>query len=145
MDMLRQLQERYEAYDRETRELARKAPPSGGLFGLGEDPRKDPCHMRFYQDVEQWVADFRAAEPESREACQAVEWILMAAARRKGEPAYWFMYAAQGLCRELIGLLDPEDCARLRALYDGSYPRRDRLPVQKEIYKALRRGAGMAK
>ena len=51
------------------------------------------------------------------------------------------MYAAQGWCRELVGLLDADGCARLQELFDELYPRRDRMPVQQELYKVLKKGA----
>ena len=52
------------------------------------------------------------------------------------------MYAAQGWCRELVGLLDVDGCAELRTLFDELYPKRDRMPVQQELYKALKKGTG---
>lgn len=138
MDMLRQLKERYETYGQEAQTVAKEASPFAGVFGWGEDPKKDPCHMRFYEAVEQWVKDFLAAGPDSAQAYEAARWILAAPAGREGEPTFWFMYAAHGCCRELIPLLTPEGCAALGKLYDASFPRRDRLPVQKEIYRLLR-------
>ena len=41
---------------------------------------------------------------------------------------------------EVAGLLDAAGCARLRELFDELYPRRDRMPVQQELYKALKKG-----
>ena len=52
------------------------------------------------------------------------------------------MYAAQGWCRELVSRLDADGCAELRTLFDELYPKRDRMPVQQELYKALKKGAG---
>ena len=39
-------------------------------------------------------------------------------------------------------LLDADGCAELRTLFDELYPKRDRMPVQQELYKALKKGAG---
>lgn len=139
---LQQLQELYAVYIKECGDVILKAAPTDGLFGMGSDPRKDPCHMRFYEGVEQWVRSFLAEPPDGEGAYQAVRWILAAPAEHAGEPVYWFMFAAQGHCRELIPLLSREQCAGLRELYDDRYPRRERMPVQAEIYKQLRRGSG---
>ena len=48
---------------------------------------------------------------------------------------------AQGLARDMIGLLTKEQCGKLLAYYDDTYPRRERMPVQKEVYKKLKKGA----
>lgn len=136
--MLQKLRERYEKYEQDVQKTAQEASFFDGVFGMGTDTRKAPCHMEFYEDVQRWVKDFLKTEPDSDTAYQAVRWILMAPAGRQGDAVYWFLYAAQGLCRELIPLLMPGDCAQLRELYDASFPRRDRMPVQKEIYICLR-------
>lgn len=141
---MEQLKACYARYQQEAEKVTREASPMAGLLGFGEDPRKDACHMRFYEEVEQWVKDFLAAGPDRETAYQAARWILGAAADHAGEPVYWFMYAAHGLCKELIPLLSARQCAALRDLYEANYPRRDRLPVQKEIFKLLRKGAGKA-
>lgn len=140
--MLQQLKERYDRYAQEAGTVRENAKFGAGLLGFGSDPRKDPCHMAFYKDAQKWMTDFMAAAPDSREACQAAEFILSAPVAHRGEDAYWFMYAAHGLCLELIPLLNAAQCARLAELYDREYPRRDRMAVQKEVYKRLRKGAG---
>lgn len=138
---LMELKEIYRQYVLDYAQVRRKATPMDGLFGMGQDPRKDPCHMRFYEAVEQWVAAFAAERPEGEQAYLVVHWILAAPAEHTGKAVYWFMFAAHGLCRELIPLLSPAQCAELRMLYDENYPRRDRMPLQKEVYKLLRKGA----
>lgn len=142
MDMLQQLQERYGRYIEEANAVTADAPAMAGLWGFGSDPRKNPCHMAFYKDVEQWVQEFRASGPDSRILFQAVRWILCAAAEHRNQPAYGYLYAAQGLCRELIGLLTKEQCGELLAFYDAHYPRQDRMPVQQEVCKLLQKGSG---
>ncbi|MBQ7800983.1 MAG: hypothetical protein IJ375_01520 [Oscillospiraceae bacterium] len=137
--MLERLKARYGQYEREAREAVRKARPTDGLFGMGADPRKHPCHDQFYEDVGSWVAEFLAAEPGTEEAAEAAEWILMAADIHRDEETFWYMYAAQGHARELIPLMPPERRAALRDRYDGAYPAMDRMPVQKTVYKLLRK------
>lgn len=132
----------YEHYIREYDQVVRKASPMDGLFGMGDDPKKDPCHMRFYEAAEQWVKAFVAAGPDADAAYAVTEWILAAPAEHKKEQVFWYMFAAQGFCVELIGLLSREQCARLQELYDARYSRWERMPLQKQIYKLLRKGAG---
>lgn len=134
------LKDIYSRYEAEAAAVQAKVSAFDGLFGMGEDPRKDPCHMRFYESVEQWVKAFQTTEPGETETYEAVHWILSAAADHAGESTFWFLYAAHGLCRELIPSLSPEHCALLRQLYDDRYPRRDRMPVQKEVYSLLKKG-----
>ena len=138
---MEKLQEIYSEYIQTVAQVYREAKPMDGLFGWGDDPRKDPCHMRFYEGVEQWAKGFLAEGPEEPAAYEAVSWILSAPADHEGEAVYWFLYAAQGLCRDLIPTLSPEHCVQLRDFYDAQYPRRDRMPVQKEVYRLLKKGS----
>lgn len=139
--MIRELMEIYDRYDRTLHKVVREAPATAGLFGLGEDPRKHHCHMEFYEAVEGWMEAFCQTDPENGPAYQAAEWIITAAAKKEGDPTYWFLYAAQGLAKPLVSKLDCQQCASLREFYDDRYPRRDRMPVQKELYKMLKKGA----
>lgn len=135
------LKEIYDNYIEDVDRVFRSAKPVDGLLGLGDDPRKDPCHMRFYEDTEQWIGEFLAANPGEPEAFEAVRFMLETPAGYTGHNGFWFMYAAQGLSRPLIPLLQGDHCAALRKFYDETYPRRDRMPVQKDVYRLLKKGA----
>ena len=135
--MLHQLEERYGRYVEESNKVRSEAKFGAGFLGFGNDPRKDPCHVAFYKDVEQWVKDFLAGAPCQEDVFQAAKLIVEAPAQHRDEDAYWFMYAAHGLCRDLIPLLNVDQRAELLEIYDREYPKRDRLAVQKEIYKLL--------
>lgn len=140
--MVRKLKEVYETYVREAEKAYRDAGPVDGLFGWGEDPRKDPCHMRFYEGVEAWVRAFRASEPDREESFAAVSVLLRMPQEHRKSPCFWFMFAAQGLGVELIEGLNGEQCAQLRDFFDEAYPKRERMPVQKDVYRRLKKGAG---
>lgn len=142
MDMVRQMKTRYETYIRDTARVYQSAKPADGLFGWGDDPRKDPCHMRFYEDLEQWVEGFLAEAPAREDVYEAVRFMLETPAKHRGSPSFWFLYAAQGLTRKMIPLLTADQCARLREDYDARYPRQDRMPVQKEVCRLLKKGTG---
>ena len=135
--MLEQLKERCVQYQAEAEKAAKEAPPMAGVWGWGADPRNDACHTRFYEDAGQWMEQFLAASPSSEELYRAAEWLISAAAEQGNEQTFWFLYAAQGHCKPLIPLLNKEQRTVLKDYYDAHYPKRDRMPVQKELYKLL--------
>lgn len=139
---MQQLEERYQRY-RDEADLVRKiSSPADGLFGFGNDPKNHPCHEQFYDDVGAWMQTFLETRPGAAEAYAAARFILGAPVECAGKESYWMMYAAQGWCRKLVDCLDAPGCAALRDYFDDQYPKRDRMPVQQELYKALKRGAG---
>ena len=140
--MLQKMKDRYETYIQDVQKVYKDAKPMDGLFGWGDDPRKDPCHMRFYEDLERWTREFLAAAPGREDVYEAVRFILETPAEHRSSHCFWFMYAAQGMTREMIPQLTAEQCAMLRESYDGRYSKRDRMPVQNEVYKLLKKGAG---
>lgn len=139
--MLQQLMERYRRYDEEAVQVRKKASPADGLFGFGNDPKNHPCHEQFYEDIGKWTQAFVESGPDAAQSYEAARFLIAAPKERSSRESYWMMYAAQGWCRELVGLLDAEGCAKLRELFDGLYPKRDRMPVQQALYKALKKGA----
>lgn len=140
--MLQQLMERYRRYDEEAVQVRKKASPADGLFGFGNDPKNHPCHELFYEDIGKWTQAFVESGPDADQSYEAARFIIGAPKECASRESYWMMYAAQGWCRELVGLLDAEGCGKLRELFDGLYPKRDRMPVQQALYKALKKGAG---
>lgn len=131
----------YDGYTAELAKVYREAKPADGLFGWGEDPRKDPCHMRFYEGVEKWAETFLASGPENEAVFEAVRFLLETPDRHREQHCFWFMFAAQGLTREMIPQLRKDQCAALLAYYEETYPKRERMPVQKEVVKRLKKGA----
>ncbi|MBO4939270.1 MAG: hypothetical protein J6C98_09805 [Oscillospiraceae bacterium] len=139
MIVLEQLKARYARYEQEARKAVLNAKPTDGLFGMGADPRKHPCHDQFYQDVAEWADTFEKTAPSAQAAADAVEWIIRAADSHRDEETYWYMYAAQVHARLLIPLMAPDRCASLVRWYDSAYPPIDRMPVQKELFRLLRK------
>ena len=140
--MVQQLKERYQQYDEEANLVRRKGSPADGLFGFGNDPKNHPCHETFYEDVGKWTHAFLETKPDAGAALEAARFLITAPRKCATKESYWMMYAAQGWCRELVCLLDADGCAELRDVFDELYPRRDRMPVQQELYKALKKSAG---
>lgn len=141
MEMVQQLHQRYKSYVTELDRVYAEAKPADGLFGWGDDPRKDPCHMRFYEDVEGWTKAFLTDNHDPSAVFEAVSFMLRVPSEYREHQGFWFMYAAQGLARDMIPMLTAQQCAELRDFYDTAYQKRDRMPVQKELYKLLKKGA----
>ena len=138
---MEQLKQIYENYVQAVAKVYKDAKPMDGLFGWGDDPRKDPCHMRFYEEAQAWITAFAGEAHTQQEMYEVVRFVLTEASRYRESHCFWFLFAAHGLVRELIGGLDREQCAGLRDFYDGHYPKRERMPVQKDVYKLLKKGA----
>ena len=129
----------YDAYLQTAAELEKNRKIGDGLFGLRPGPADDPCHERFAAELETLLKECAEAKPSSGETTEILR-FLFDRADDKHMPlsAYWMLIAAQGLGRELIGLLNPEDAAGLATFYRRRYPRRVRLPVQDQILKQLK-------
>ena len=138
---MQQLKERYASYVAEAIEIRKKAGPLAGILGLGGGPQDNPRHILFYEDVQKWVANFQKGNPDAAAREEAVRFILCAPVEVGQADSYGMMYAAHGLVRELIPGLTSECCAQLQKFYDNHYPKRDRMPVQTEVYKLLKKGA----
>lgn len=136
---MNELKEIYTRYYEKAAKVRKKAPPLAGIWGMGNDPRNDACHEDFYEAVEAWVSRFDTSDPAA--VLEAVQWILSAALDHRDEDVYWYLYAAHGLTMPLIPRLAPADCNSLFDWYDASYPKRVRLPVQQQVWKALKKGA----
>lgn len=134
MENLRQL---YADYLAEADKIRKNASAFAGIFGLGDDPRKHPCHEIFYHNVEKWVQDFVAAVPAREQAFEAASFLMEEPGKNAKAEGYWFLYACLGFIRSLIPFLAQEDCKRLSERMNALYPRRERMPVQQETFKLL--------
>ena len=134
---LQQLELIYREYEEKLSQAEKEAGLFAGAFNMGDDPRKDACNQVFYEKVGQWVSAFLEAKPSSAEAAQAAEWILGYPASHRKSGTYWMTYAAQGHAIALVPSLEREAALGLKRAFEEQYPRRDRLPVQRELMKAL--------
>lgn len=131
------IKERYAAYEQAAKEARREASPLDGAFGIGDDPKKDPCHKQFYKDIEGMSQSFPRDE-----AAQIVRWMLEYPAKHRGEDTYWFTYAAQKFTLPLVPALDVAEARMLLTLLKDNYPQQDWLPVQKDVAAALKKQGG---
>ena len=133
----------YEDYRDRVEELERGRKPGEGIFGMRGGPKDDPCHERFAQELRERFAAFAAESPASGEVRQVLDFVYTEPLRRPAPASgIWMLHAVQGLTLELIGLLEPGDAAALAVEYEKNYPRRLRLPAQKELLRQLKRRAG---
>ena len=143
--MLTELQTIFDQYAETSREVRRKAPITAGLFGYGDDPRKHPCHDRFWEDLQAWMDRFLQSDPSRADARTAAEILLTAAEGHKGEDCYLYCIAAQQHVEKLLPLLSPEDCGEFRDWLQKTYPSRNRVPVQDTLLKHLGKRAKQKK
>lgn len=139
--MINELKGMYEDYLKESTEIRRKAPIFAGWLGLGNDPRKHPCHEAFYDATIQWTEGFVNSEPSQERVLEVAMFMLETPAQYRDYDAYWFMFVAIGNIRPLIPLLTKENCKILVKRFDELYKRQDRLPLQAETYKKLVKAA----
>ena len=136
-----ELREIYETYIQKVAAIMENASTFDGFWGWGDDPKKDACHMEFYKAVENHLQRLLQNHASEEVLFDAVDWVIRAAADHKGTAVYWYMFAAHGLCKELVSLLTPAHCSGLREFYDEHYSKFDRMPVQRDLYKLLKKRA----
>ena len=138
MDALAALAQAYQDYRTDLENYERKRKPTDGLFGMGHSLQNDPCHERFDERVEQAVNAICASVPSSEEAKEAVQRLLSEAASAWPLAAQWMLRALERHALPLIPFLSPDDAAQLQKEYAIRYKPWDRLPVQKQVLKALK-------
>lgn len=141
MSAVSQLNDLYDQYVKKLQASWIGTPSINKIFDFGVTPRNHPCHMEYHEELSRWIENFIRSNPPYSELLSVTHWFLKAAEAKEsptGGPI-WILYAAQGLAKPLIPLLHPEDRAELREAYDNLYPKRTRLPVQKEVYQLLKK------
>ena len=129
----------YENYLAEAEKVWKNRPAWDGVLGIGSSSKDHPCHIAFYESVENWVSDFLANDPKEEIAEAAMAFVLQTSEMHKGEFPYWTLFAAHGLMHPLVSLVSPRFAGQMRVWYDEKLLRRDRLPVHKELYKLLKK------
>ena len=136
------LTECMERYNEAVRKVRAHLKPGDGLFGFGRDPKRDPCHMEFYEAVGEVVGRIAQSGPTPQEAEEAVRFLVtLAQVEGYFELTRPMREAVQGHARTLVPFLMPETARALAAWYAKTYSRRSRLPVQSQLLKELERRA----
>ena len=138
---MEQLKACYENYLAEADEVLKNRTPWDGVFGIGSPSKNHPCRIRFFRAVEAWVENFVNNDPNQQLAEEAVTFILEGAEPYKNKFPYWTLFAAHGLARPLIPYVSPEYAEKTLAWYKEHCPRRERLPVHKDLFKLLKKQA----
>ena len=132
------LDQAYEDYRQDLKEYEKKRKPTDGLLGFGRPLQNDPCHERFDERIKQIVDEICASMPSSPEAERAIRRLLPQPGERDWPLAsQWMLRAIQRHILPLVPFLTGRAAAALGKEYAVLYRRWDRLPVQKEILKAL--------
>ncbi len=132
----------YEDYFEKALAAERNRKPTDGMFGIGNKPGDDPCHMEFAVKLEAALNEYAAEKPASADV-RGLLAFMYSVPKSHEEPksVYWMLLAVQGLTLQLIPLLSPEDAAVLKKGYAAQYRRWERLPVQQQVLKALGQAA----
>ena len=121
-----------EAYLAEADEVQKKSGPFAGIMGFGGGLAHDGCHERYYDAMAEALKD------ESLDPYETVKFLFGADEEYSApQTVKCMLTAVQGLALPLIPKLSAEQREEFRAAYDAKVPKRTRLPVQRELYKAL--------
>ena len=124
-----------ENYLEEVDAAIKAAGPADGLFGMRKGPKDDPCHQKFYDAVGEAVAGIQNGD----EAFAAASELIRADKKYDcPQMAALTLTAAQNHIMTLLPLLSSEQKDSLKKYFDTSIPRWERLPTQKQLYKALK-------
>ena len=130
----------YDRYLEDAARAEREQKPGEGLFGFGKRPQDAPCHEHFVSDLGTALNVIAESEPDST-FLRSILGMIYDAPKTRPAPksAYWMLIAVHGLTLPLIPLLSPEDAAALSLSYAAAFPRRERLPVQKQVLDSLKK------
>ena len=125
-------------------EIQAKANPLSGLFGFGSSPKDHPCHEQFIHDLKSCV-DASVAEKCGEEEIEAIihDVINAQSLVKKDSMAYWTLLAGHGAIRSLIPLVSKDKAASIAREYETILRPRERMPLQEEILKELRKRGGL--
>lgn len=127
----------YDDYHAQIRLFKSKMKPADGLFGMGVGLGEAPCHDDFAEKLEA-LLQAMAADGDFQDSRSVLEFIYQAPLQEPERAAYWMMMAVHRLTLPLINRLEQEDAQQLLAWYKDAYPRKDRLPPQDMVLKALK-------
>lgn len=141
-ELLRELESAFSDYRRDLERYEQKKNPLGGLFGVGSSLKDDSCHDRLDERLEAAVGELCALLPPPQEAALAVRTLLCP---QEGADwplaAEWMLRAVERHALPLIPFLAPQAAEGFRREYAARYKPWDRLPKQKEVYRALKERA----
>ena len=132
-------------YRQDLENCARKSKPTDGLLGFGRSLKDDPCHERFDERIKEAADGIAAASPSPEDAARAVKTLLEHDLSSWPLAAQWMLRAIERHSLPLIPFLAPDTAQVLLQEYAARNKPWERLPVQQEIYRALKGRAGAQK
>ena len=136
---MEQLKACYAAYLAAVEKAEKNKSTWNGAFGLGASTKDHPCHDDFYEAMEAWCEAFLEKKPSQNEAEEAVRYIFEMSEAHRDKLPYWYMYAAHGFTRPIIPMVSATFAKEMRVWYHEHNPRPDRMPVQQEVFKLLKK------
>ena len=137
--LLAALEQAFRDYRQEIENYEKKRKPTDGLLGFGHSLQDEACHEKLDERVKQIVAEICQLKPAPGDAEQAVKQLLA----REDMPAWplaaqYMLRALERHSLPLIPFLSTEAAGTFLKRYAAAYKPWDRLPVQKEVFKALK-------
>ena len=127
-------------YIAETDELIAHRRPGEGLFGMPDSAKNSPCHIDYYHKMEATVRELAGEKPDAETAETLVRFLLTAEDNFPcSKICIWTLTALQQLSLPLIPQLAPETKKDLAVWYGKKVPRLQRLPIQQQIYRELKK------
>ncbi len=110
-----------------------------GIFGIGPGPGDDPCHVVMDEQVAALTSEMAKNEADPAVIGELVKAVLEAEKSREWpEAARWAVLATQRHTIPLIAGMNQSDREDILAWFEKAYPRRLRMPIQKQIINALK-------
>ncbi len=139
-EILAALEQAFRDYRQDLENYLKKSRPTDGLLGFGHSLKDDSCHDRFDEHIQQAVQGICEAEPSPETAEKAVRRLLFPEAGQDWPlAAEWMLGAIERHSLPLIPFLTKESAAAILKSYEGRYKPWNRLPVQKDVIKALKK------
>ena len=111
-----------------------------GVFGMPDPARSSPVHMEYYNAVEAAVKEYLEGTPETETTDEAVRFLLTASEKLPSSNlAVWMLIAVQRHALPLIPLMSESSRREMYEWFNRHVPRLQRMPVQREIIKALKK------
>ena len=143
MDAISAVNAHLQRYFSAVERVMKNLKPGDGLFGLGNDPKRDPCHMVFYDALSELLSQVQSQPLREEELDALVTCILHLDAENAGQQdmVRLMLQAVQGLTLPLIPRISQSCAEELGKWYSRYYPRKDRMPNQSKVLRALDRRA----
>lgn len=110
-----------------------------GIFGIGPGPGDDPCHVAMDEQVAALTDELAENETDPAVIGELVKAVLQAEQSREWpEAAKWAVLATQRHTIPLIAGMNQSDRKDILTWFEKAYPRRLRMPIQKQLINALK-------